>query len=113
MRDSVLVLNHPLAQSFLTDLRGKTTTRPVIRHRIRALSVLLFYEATCDLPRKSVKVSTPLAKAAGTRVSKTVGLVPILRAGLGMVDGILELLPEARVFHLGLFRDEKTLQAVE
>lgn len=113
MRDSVHVLDHPLAQSFLTDLRDNRTKRPVIRARVRALSILLFYEATRELAKKFIPVTTPLTKAKGVRVSETVGLVPILRAGLGMVDGILEIHPDARVFHLGLFRDEKTLQAVE
>lgn len=113
MRENVHVLTHPLAQSFLTDIRDKQAHRAVVRNRVRALSVLLFYEATRDLPSGSVKVTTPLGEASGWHVSATVGLVPILRAGLGMVDGILEFLPEARVYHLGLFRDEKTLEPVE
>lgn len=113
MRENVHVLNHPLAQSFLTDIRDQHASTAIVRNRIRALSVLLFYEATRSLPRESVEVTTPLTRATGSHVSATVGLVPILRAGLGMVDGILEFLPEARVFHLGLFRDEKTLQPVE
>jgi uracil phosphoribosyltransferase len=113
MRETVHVLNHPLAQSFLTDIRDKTSDRAIVRSRIRALSVLLFYEATRDLPQESMKVTTPLADTTGAHVGASVGLVPILRAGLGMVDGILEFLPEARVYHLGLFRDETTLEPVE
>ncbi len=113
MQDTVHVLDHPLAQSFLTELRDRQASRTTVRHHIRALAVLLFCEATRDLPQQSVRVSTPLAEAGGSRVSKSVGLVPILRAGLGMVDGILEMLPEARVYHLGVFRDEKTLEPVE
>ncbi len=113
MRETAHVLNHPLAQSFLTDIRDKNSDRAVVRSRIRALSVLLFYEATRDLPQESMQVATPLAKTMGAHVGASVGLVPILRAGLGMVDGILEFLPEARVYHLGLFRDEKTLEPVE
>ena len=113
MRETVHVLSHPLAQSFLTDIRDKNSDRAVVRSRIRALSVLLFYEATRDLPQETMQVATPLAKTTGTHVGASVGLVPILRAGLGMVDGILEFLPEARVYHLGLFRDEKTLEPVE
>src|SRR5882757_3132226 len=109
MRETPHVLNHPLAQSFLTDIRDKDSDRAIVRSRIRALAVLLFYEATRDLPQESMKVATPLAETSGAHV----GLVPILRAGLGMVDGILEFLPEARVYHLGLFRDEKTLEPVE
>jgi uracil phosphoribosyltransferase len=113
MNSGVHVLQHPLAQSFLTDIRDRHACRAIVRNRVRALSVLLFYEATRDLPQQPVPVTTPLAETHGAHVGATVGLVPILRAGLGMVDGILEFLPEARVFHLGLFRDEKTLQPVE
>ena len=113
MSETVHVLNHPLAKSFLTDIRDKGSDRAIVRSRIRALSVLLFYEATRDLPQESMKVATPLAETSGAHVGASVGLVPILRAGLGMVDGILEFLPEAHVFHLGLFRDEKTLEPVE
>jgi uracil phosphoribosyltransferase len=113
MRETVHVLNHPLAQSFLTDIRDKDSDRAIVRNRIRALSVLLFYEATRDLPQETMTVTTPLAQTQGAHVGASVGLVPILRAGLGMVDGILEFLPEARVYHLGLFRDEKTLEPVE
>jgi uracil phosphoribosyltransferase len=113
MRETVHVLNHPLAQSFLTDIRDRESDRAIVRSRIRGLSVLLFYEATRDLPQESMTVTTPLAQTQGAHVGASVGLVPILRAGLGMVDGILEFLPEARVYHLGLFRDEKTLKPVE
>ncbi|HUJ71991.1 MAG TPA: uracil phosphoribosyltransferase [Verrucomicrobiae bacterium] len=113
MRDTVHVLSHPLALSFLTDIRDKNSDRAIVRSRIRALSVLLFYEATHDLPQEPMKVTTPLAETTGAHVGARVGLVPVLRAGLGMVDGILEFLPEAHVFHLGLFRDEKTLEPVE
>jgi uracil phosphoribosyltransferase len=113
MRDTTHVLDHPLAQSFLTDIRDKNSDRAIVRNRIRGLSVLLFYEATRDLPQEPMTVTTPLADTTGAHVGATVGLVPILRAGLGMVDGILEFLPEARVYHLGLFRDEKTLEPVE
>jgi uracil phosphoribosyltransferase len=74
---------------------------------------MLFYEATRNLPTETVRVQTPLAETDGTYVSAAVGLVPILRAGLGMVDGILEQLPDARVYHLGIFRDERTLEPVE
>jgi uracil phosphoribosyltransferase len=113
MRGTVNILNHPLAQSFLTDIRDKDSDCAIVRNRIRALSVLLFYEATRVLPQSFVKVTTPLTESDGAHVGAKVGLVPILRAGLGMVDGILEFLPEARVYHLGIFRDEKTLQPVE
>jgi len=107
------VLHHPLAQNFLAEIRDKQANRATVRHHIRALAVMLFYEATRDLPTESIKVQTPLAETDGNYVGATVGLVPILRAGLGMVDGILELLPDAKVYHLGIFRDEKTLEPVE
>ncbi len=113
MYGSVQVLDHPLAQSFIADVRRREADRATVRQRVRALATLLFYEATRDLPVKRVKVTTPLTETNGARIAGSVGLVPILRAGLGMVEGILEMLPDARVFHLGLFRDEKTLEAVE
>src|ERR1044071_5752695 len=113
MVEPVHVLRHPLAASFLTDIRDRTASRAVVRHRIRALALMLFYEATRDLPEQSVIVTTPLTETNGMRVHGPVGLVPILRAGLGMVDGILEVIPDARVFHLGVFRDEKTLEPIE
>jgi uracil phosphoribosyltransferase len=94
-------------------MRDQQANRATVRHHIRALAVMLFYEATRDLPTQPVKVRTPLAETDGLYVGATVGLVPILRAGLGMVDGILEVLPDAKVYHLGIFRDEKTLEPVE
>jgi len=107
------ILSHPLAASFLTEIRDQTASRHLVRHHLRALGLLLFYEATRDLSQHPVRVTTPLTEADGARIAVSVGLVPILRAGLGMVDGILEVLPEAKVFHLGVFRDEKTLEPVE
>lgn len=109
----VTVLNHPLAQNFLAEIRDAQASRALVRHHLRALAVLLFTEATRDLLVETVRVTTPLAETDGAFVSAAVGLVPILRAGLGMVDGILELLPDAKVYHLGIFRDEKTLEPVE
>jgi uracil phosphoribosyltransferase len=113
MPATVQRLTHPLAASFLTDVRDRRSGRELIRKRVRALAVLLATEATRDLALRPVTVRTPLAQAQGARLAVRVGLVPILRAGLGMVDGVLELLPDAPVFHLGLFRDEKTLEAIE
>jgi uracil phosphoribosyltransferase len=113
MHHNVHVLKHPLVQALLTDSRDDQANRATVRHHIRALALLLFYEATRDLPTKMVRVKTPLEETEGAAVNATVGLVPILRAGLGMVDGILELVPEARVYHLGIFRDEHTLEPVE
>src|SRR5712691_4479679 len=113
MSGNVHVLKHPLAASFLTDIRDRQARRAVVRHHVRELASLLFHEATHDLPLRPVRVTTPLAETDGVRVSVMVGLVPILRSGLGMVDGILEMLPDAKVYHLGVFRDEKTLEPVE
>jgi uracil phosphoribosyltransferase len=110
---NIRVLRHPLAQNFLSEIRDQRADRATVRHHLRALAVLLFAEATRDLPTETGKVQTPLAETDGAFVRASVGLVPILRAGLGMVDGILEMLPDARVYHLGIFRDEKTLEPVE
>jgi uracil phosphoribosyltransferase len=107
------LLDHPIAAQLLTDIRDKRTDRASIRQRVRVLAQMLFLEASRDLPQRRIRVVTPLAAARGTRLNAELGLVPILRAGLGMVDGILELWPDARVFHLGLYRDEQTLRAVE
>ena len=109
----VRILQHPLAQNFLTEIRTAQASRAVVRQHLRALAVLLFCEAARDLPTTAVRVTTPLAEADGVRIKAAVGLVPVLRAGLGMVDGILEMLPDAKVFHLGIFRDEQTLAPVE
>lgn len=110
---NVRVLSHPLVQNFLAEIRDRQASRATVRHHVRALAVLLFAEATRDLPTDRAKVTTPLAETDGALVRASVGLVPILRAGLGMVDGILEMLPDAKVYHLGIFRDEKTLEPVE
>ena len=111
--DNLRVLQHPLAQNFLSEVRDQHAKRATVRHHIRALAVLLFAEATRDLPTETGRVRTPLAETDAAFVRTSVGLVPILRAGLGMVDGILEMLPDAKVYHLGIFRDEKTLEPVE
>ena len=105
------ILNHPLAQNFLAEIRDQQANRATVRHHIRALAVMLFYEATRDLPTETVKVRTPLAETDGLYVGATVGLVPILRAGLGLMPGIQDLLPLASVYHVGFVRDEATLEA--
>ena len=110
---NVSVCDHPLVQHHLTVLRHRDSTPDQFRQALRRLSVLLAYEATRDLPLAPVRVPTPLARAACGRVRARVGLIPILRAGLGMVDPILDLIPGAEVRHLGFYRDEKTLQPVE
>lgn len=109
----VHVLDHPLVQNCMAVLRDRTASRALVRQQVRAVAGLLFYEATRDLPCQTGPVATPLGEATVARIACRVGLVPVLRAGLGMVDSVLELHPDAQVFHLGLFRDERTLEAVE
>src|SRR5258708_28418243 len=97
--DPTVVLSHPLAKNFLSEIRDQHASRATVRHHIRALAVLLFAEATRDLPTETGTVHTPLAETEGAFVRVSVGLVPILRAGLGVVDGILAMLPDAKVYH--------------
>lgn len=104
---------HPLVVHHLAQLRDKTTPPAEFRRLVRRLSFLLAYEATEDLALDEISVETPLTKTAGKRLRGRLGLVPILRAGLGMVDPVLELIPDAEVWHLGLYRDEVTLEPVE
>ncbi|MCH2114244.1 MAG: uracil phosphoribosyltransferase [Pirellulales bacterium] len=105
-------VRHPLIQLHLTRLRDKTTTASRFRQSVRRLATLLAYEATQDLAVKVTSVQTPLAETAGVELTQRVGLVPILRAGLAMVDPVLDLVPEAEVWHLGLYRDEATAKPV-
>ncbi|MCZ6792538.1 MAG: uracil phosphoribosyltransferase [Planctomycetota bacterium] len=109
----LIQIDHPLVQSYLTVLRDDRTPSPVFRTALRHLTALLLYEATADLEVSDVEVRTPLAETHGAVLDSRVALVPILRAGLGMVDPALELLPEAEVWHLGYYRDESTLEPVE
>lgn len=97
----------------LAALRDARTRPPEFRHLVRSLSTLLAYEATADLITREDQVLTPLAAAPARVLSDRVGLIPVLRAGLGMAESILELLPEAEVWHIGLFRDEATLRPTE
>jgi uracil phosphoribosyltransferase len=110
--DTVRVSTHPLVKHKLMLLRDKSTKHRQFRELIRELAMLLGYEAMADLRLTDCVVETPLAIAPGGRLEEDVGLVPILRAGLGMVDGIHEMIPGAQVWHLGLYRDEKTLRPV-
>lgn len=105
------VVDHPLVQHKVGLLRDETTSKKVFRELVDELSMLLAYEATRQLPTRSVTVRTPLEAADAHRIAgKKVTLVPILRAGLGMVDGVLRLMPSARVGHVGLYRDHDTLE---
>jgi uracil phosphoribosyltransferase len=109
---AVHVSNHPLVRHKLTILRDRSTEPTVFRQLIRELSAFLFYEATVSMTLTPCTVRTPLAEFHGSRLAQKIGLIPILRAGLGMVDPILELLPRARVWHLGLYRDHDTLKPI-
>ena len=105
------LVQHPLVQDALVALRDSRTTPDTFRRMARRVSVLLAAEALRDLPTEPVAVSTPLGVAEGRRISRDVVVVPVLRAGLGMLDAVLELLPGARVGHIGLQRDELTAVA--
>jgi uracil phosphoribosyltransferase len=105
--------SHPLVAHKLTRLRDKSTDPKKFRELIREISALLAYEATVDLEVASKAIETPLGEAAGVELKQPIGLVPILRAGLGMVEGIWGLMPTAEVWHIGLYRDEQTLQPVQ
>src|SRR3990172_11868390 len=104
---------HPLVLHKLTILRDKNTEPRKFRELVREISALLTYEATADLVTQPKEVNTPMGRAKGSATKENIGLVPILRAGLGMVDGVWDLLPDAQVWHIGLYRDEKTLQPVQ
>lgn len=104
---------HPLVRHKVCLLRNKETEPRTFRELVREISMLLAYEATADLRTRSVSVDTPLTTAAGDKLEEVIGLVPVLRAGLGMVEGIWEMMPTAEVWHIGLFRDERTLKPVE
>jgi uracil phosphoribosyltransferase len=103
---------HPLVRHKLTLLRNTATEPKKFRELIREVAILLTYEATADLNLKEVEVTTPMGTARGYDLKEKIGLMPILRAGLGMVDGIWEMMPGSEVWHIGLYRDEETLRPV-
>ncbi len=107
------VSTHPLAIHKLTQLRSVDTDHRSFRELVRELALLMCYEATRDLELSPRTVQTPLAPAQGYSCGDTIGLVPVLRAGLGLVEGVMELLPSVQVWHIGLYRDEETLRPVE
>jgi uracil phosphoribosyltransferase len=110
----LVVMDHPLIQHKISLIRDKSTGTKDFRELVEEIAMLMAYEVTRDLPLKEVEVETPVAKAKTKVISgKTIGIVPILRAGLGMVNGILSLVPAAKVGHIGLYRDPETLQPVE
>jgi uracil phosphoribosyltransferase len=110
---NVYVSNHPLVAHKLSRLRNKTTDPKKFRELVKELAALLAYESTADLQTVPTTVETPMGTAQGAELKEKIGLVPILRAGLGMVEGIWELMPSAEVWHIGLYRDEKTLKPVQ
>lgn len=107
-------LNHPLLQHKLTWLRKKETGSRDFRELTREIAMLMTYEITRDFPLEPVEIETPLCKTTSNVLAgKKVAIVPILRAGLGMVDGVLDVIPSAKVGHIGLYRNEETLQPVK
>ncbi len=113
MNENVHVMEHPLIAHKVAMLRGKDTCVKDFRHLVYEIALLMGYEATKDLPLKDLVVETPLMEAQCKTIAQKVTIVPILRAGLGMVDGVLDLIPSATVGHIGLYRDHETLQPVE
>ncbi len=114
MDRKVLIFDHPLIQHKLSVLRDKNTGTKDFRELVREIAMLMMYEATRDLPLESKIVETPVGKADCKCISgKTLAFVPVLRAGLGMLDGALAMVPAAKVGHIGLYRNEETLEPVE
>jgi uracil phosphoribosyltransferase len=110
----VMVMDHPLIQHKLTLIRDRETTPKEFRALLNEVALLMAYEVTRDLPLKEVEIETPICKCKSKVISgRQVGIVPILRAGLGMVEGVMELMPAAKMGHIGLYRDPETLQPVE
>ncbi len=110
---SVVQVSHPLVRHHLTRLRDQKTSAAGFRNGLQRLSSLLAYVATQDLDVREIEVDTPLTTTTGAEVKSVIALVPILRAGLGMVDPILDLIPDAEVWHLGIYRDEATALPVQ
>jgi len=110
---NVHVSHHPLVAHKLARIRNKQTDPKKFRELIREISALLTYEATLDLATNLIRVQTPLEETGGSVLAEKIGLVPILRAGLGMVEGVWELMPSAEVWHIGLYRDEKSFRPIE
>ena len=111
---TLTLVDHPLVQHKLTKLRDRHTPTKIFKELVDEIAMLMAYEATADLPLEDEIVETPLERTTGRRVAgKKLTLVPILRAGLGLVEGVLRLVPSARVGHIGLYRDHDTLQPVD
>lgn len=110
---TVHVSNHPLIRHKVTMMRDAATEPKKFRELIREVAIMLAYEATADLELKEITVTTPLAQTQGYDLTEVIGLVPVLRAGLGMVEGFWEMMPSAEVWHIGLYRDHKTLEPIQ
>ena len=111
---NLMVFDHPLIQHKLSILREKETSVKEFRELVSEIAMLMCYEATRDLPLTDVEIETPVAKATVKRLAgKKLAIIPILRAGLGMVDGMVRMIPAAKVGHVGLYRDPQTLEPVE
>ncbi|MEY8381101.1 uracil phosphoribosyltransferase [Ileibacterium valens] len=106
----VTVFDHPLIKHKLSIMRDKNTSTKDFRENLNEIGSLMVYETTRDLPVKDVEIETPMTEMTGSTLAKDVVVVPILRAGLGMVQGIVDLIPNSKVAHVGLYRDEETLQ---
>ncbi|MEO8287267.1 MAG: uracil phosphoribosyltransferase [Chloroflexota bacterium] len=111
--NNVFVSSHPLVLHKLALMRSIKTEPKKFREVVREITGLLLYEATLDLPTVEIDVETPLATMKGRRIADRIGFVPILRAGVGMVDAALDLIPTAQVWHIGLYRDHRTLLPIE
>ncbi len=109
---NVTVIDHPLVQAKLGLLRDAETPTPNFRRTMREMAALMFFVATSDLPTVEAPVQTPLAACASRRLARPLVLAPILRAGLGLLEGVFELAPDASIAHIGIYRDEKTLRPV-
>ncbi len=114
MKNQIFIMNHPLIQHKISLLRDKATGVKEFREMISEITMLMCYEATRDLPLKEVEIETPLA-VAKTKIlaGRKIAFIPILRAGIGMVDGVMELIPAAKIGHIGLYRDPETLRPVK
>jgi uracil phosphoribosyltransferase len=110
---ALYISSHPLVQHKLALLRDRETEPKKFRELVREIAMLLVYEATADLATEPVDVQTPLAPAPARKLAEKVGFAPILRAGLGMAEGASQMLPGAEIWHIGLSRDERTLQPVQ
>lgn len=114
MQEQVKILDHPVIKHKISILRDVNTGSNEFRSIIKEIAMILAYEATKDLELEEYEVETPITRTTGYKLSgKKLGIVPILRAGLGMVDGVLEVFPAAKIGHIGMYRDEETLQPIE